>query len=221
MSSTKRRLMLRIAKTVIGLAIAALGMHINVKANVGVSPWTSLYLGLCNITGLPYRAIYTAVCFATMVAAILLKERIGLSTVVDVCMVGQLVDLYDWLGFVPAPTGLVSGIALMLVGLLIMTIGQCIYMSAGTCCGPQEALLVGLGKLVRRVPIGAVTMGLQVFLVTCGWLLGGPIGIGTLISMFGLGVIMQLVCRVSRFEPRDVVHEDLRTFLRALFARTN
>ena len=82
-------------------------------------------------------------------------------------------------------------------------------MKAGLSCGPRDALMVALGKRVRRVPIGAVNIVLSVLVFTIGWLLGGTIGLGTFINMFGVGIIMDAVFLILRFEPRDVEQEGL------------
>jgi uncharacterized membrane protein YczE len=82
-------------------------------------------------------------------------------------------------------------------------------MRSGLGCGPRDSLLVALGKRARRVPIGAVNLALLLAVVSGAWLLGGPIGIGTVVTVGLQGVAMQLVFRLVRFEPRSVAHEDL------------
>ena len=79
-------------------------------------------------------------------------------------------------------------------------------MKAGLCCGPKDALLVGLGKRFGRLPIGLVNfIQLSCVLAAALWL-GGPVGIGTLISAVGTGLAMQITFRALRFEPRSMVH---------------
>jgi hypothetical protein len=84
-----------------------------------------------------------------------------------------------------------------------------IYMRGEQCCGPRDSLLVGLGKRMPRVPIGIVEVMMWAVVLLAGWLLGGPVGIGTLISTFGAGLVMQLVYSVIRFEPRSIRHRDV------------
>lgn len=91
-----------------------------------------------------------------------------------------------------------------------MAAGQWIYMSAGLCCGPRDSLLVALGRRLPRLPIGLVANALQALVCAAGWLLGGPVGLGTLLSVFGIGAAMQLVFALVRFEPRQVRHESLK-----------
>ncbi len=135
---------------------------------------------------------------------IMMREHIGIGTVLDAFLVGACLNVYDALNLVPEQTGVIAGIALMAAGLFLMAFCQYLYMSAGLCCGPRDTLLVGLGRRVRKLPIGFVNILLLACVLIVGYLLGGPVGIGTIISVVGTGAIMQLVFRIVRFEPRDV-----------------
>ena len=109
----------------------------------------------------------------------------------------------------PENTSVPAGIVIMLTGFVFMAVGMRIYMGAEQCCGPRDALLVGLGKRLPSVPIGYVEILLWSAVLLAGWLLGGPVGIGTVLSTFGAGAIMQAVYSVIRFEPRDLKHKDI------------
>ncbi|MDO5106965.1 MAG: hypothetical protein Q4D39_01680, partial [Coriobacteriaceae bacterium] len=80
---------------------------------------------------------------------------------------------------------------------------------AGLGCGPRDALLVGLGRRLPHVPIGVVEIGLWSTVTLAGWLLGGPVGLGTLVAALGAGAVMQVVYDLIGFEPRDVTHRGL------------
>ena len=100
-----------------------------------------------------------------------------------------------------------------------MAIGQYYYMSAAQCCGPRDALLVGLGKRLASLPIGAVQAILLGVVLLVGWLLGGPVGIGTIVTTFGAGVVMQMVFSIIKFEPREVDHQSVFDTVRMLSKR--
>ena len=100
-----------------------------------------------------------------------------------------------------------------------MALGMCIYMKAAQCYGPRDYLLVGLGKRMPRVPIGVVEIILWAVVLFAGWLLGGPVGIGTLISTFGAGAVMQLVYSVIGFEPREIKHRDVTEITKELLGK--
>ena len=102
-----------------------------------------------------------------------------------------------------------------------MAVGMRIYMAAGQCCGPRDSLLVGLGKRMPHIPIGAVEIIIWAAVLAAGWLLGGPVGIGTLISTFGAGAVMQMVYSVIRFEPRQIRHRSVSEVLKILLRTDN
>ena len=97
----------------------------------------------------------------------------------------------------------------MLAGFVFMALGMAVYMKSEQCCGPRDALLVGLGKRMHKTPIGIVEVILWAVVLLVGWLLGGPVGIGTLISTFGAGIVMQIVYMIICFEPRNLRHKDV------------
>ena len=111
------------------------------------------------------------------------------------------------------------GIAIMLFGFVFMALGMWIYMKAEQCCGPRDALLVGLGKHLPKIPIGVVEVLLWAVVLLGGFLLGGPIGIGTVISTFGAGIIMQFVYNIIRFEPRKLKHRGVAETAKVLLSR--
>ena len=139
----------------------------------------------------------------------MLKERIGFGTIIDALLTGNLIQMFNSLNPFPANMNTPLGIVLMLTGLTIMAVGMWIYMSAEQCCGPRDALLVGLGKRLPKVPIGIVEILLWAVVLLTGWLLGGPVGIGTVISTFGGGLVMQAVYSAIRVEPRKLRHKDI------------
>jgi uncharacterized membrane protein YczE len=108
---------------------------------------------------------------------------------------------------------------MVVIGLLIMGYGQYFYMDAAQGCGPRDSLLIALGKRFPRTPIGVVQTFMVGIALLIGWLLGGPVGIGTIISVFGMGSALQLVCKIMHFEPRDVVHKNVLETNRIFFQK--
>ncbi len=199
-----------------GLFVFAFGVHLTIYANIGLAPWDCLGMGIANHTGLNYGLSMTIMAVLILLIDLLLRERIGYGTIIDALLTGNFVQLFNDLNPFPENHSLWLGIGVMLVGFVFMAIGMWIYMKAAQCCGPRDSLLVGLGKRMPKVPIGVVEIILWGTVLLLGWLLGGPVGIGTLISTFGAGAVMQLVYNILRFEPRDIRHRDVLAVLRIL-----
>ena len=211
-----KKIILEWGQIVAGLFVFAFGVHLTIFANIGLAPWDCLGMGIAKHTPLNYGISMTIMAIVILLADILLRERIGFGTVIDALLTGNFVQAFNSLNPFPENHSLPVGIMLMLVGFVFMAIGMWIYMSAEECCGPRDALLVGLGKRLPRFPIGIVEVLLWSVVLLAGWLLGGPVGIGTLISTFGAGLIMQLVYTLVRFEPRNLRHKDVLEVSRIL-----
>lgn len=199
-----------------GLFVFAFGVHLTIKANIGLAPWDCLGMGIARHTPLNYGLSMTAVSVVVLAIDLLLRERIGFGTIIDALLTGNFVQLYNDLDPLPANRSAWLGVAVMLAGFVFMALGMWIYMKAGQGCGPRDSLLVGLGRRLPKLPIGLVEILLWAAVLLLGWLLGGPVGVGTLISTFGAGAVMQLVYSLVRFEPRSVRHRDVVEVARAL-----
>ena len=138
-----------------------------------------------------------------------MKAPIGIAMFIDAFVVGKSVDLFNHINLVPKCNSMVTGIIVMLLGLVIMSYTQFTYMSAALGCGPRDTLLVALAKRAKRIPIGIVSITLLSLATFIGWLLGGPVGIGTLICAFATGPIMQMAFSSVKFDATSVHHQHL------------
>ena len=212
----RKRILLQWLRIAAGLLVFAFGVHLTIFANIGLAPWDCLGMGIAKHTPLNYGLSMTCMAVVILGIDLLLKERIGYGTVIDALLTGNFVQMYNDLNPFPLNTNLWTGIALMTGGFVMMALGMWIYMKGEQCCGPRDALLVGLGKRVPKMPIGLVEILLWAVVLLAGWLLGGPVGIGTLISTFGAGLVLQCVYRIIRFEPRSIRHRDILQVTRML-----
>ncbi len=196
-------------RIIAGLFVFAFGVHLTIFANIGLAPWDCLGMGISYHTPLNYGISMTLVALAVLGIDLLLREKIGYGTIIDALLTGNFVQLFNSLNPLPQNHNLFLGILIMLLGFVFMALGMAVYMKSEQCCGPRDALLVGLGKRMPRVPIGIVEILLWALVLLAGWLLGGPVGIGTIISTFGAGLVMQAVYSLIRFEPRSLKHRDV------------
>lgn len=196
-------------KIIIGLLIFSLGVHLTIRANLGLAPWDCLGMGVSYHTPLNYGLAMTAISVIILLIDLLLRERIGFGTIFDAFLTGSFIQLFNDIDSFPETADTFIGIWIIIAGLALMAVGQYFYMSSAQCCGPRDALLVALGKRLSRLPIGAVQVLLWGMALLAGWLLGGPAGIGTIVSTFGSGIVMQVIYTLIKFEPREVEHQSV------------
>ena len=204
---------------VFGLLVFAAGVHLTIRANLGLAPWDCLGMGISYHTPLNYGLSMTLMAVIILGIDLLLKERIGFGTIIDALLTGNFVQLFNDINPLPLNESLWTGILIMLAGFAFMALGMAIYMKSEQCCGPRDALLVGLGKRMPKIPIGIVEIMLWAVVLLAGWLLGGPVGIGTIISTFGAGIVMQLVYNIIHFEPRNMKHRDVKEIIQILVSK--
>ena len=218
-----KKIALEWAQILAGLAVFALGVHFTMHADIGIAPWDCLAEGIAKHTELNYGLAMTSVSLVCLLIDFIMGERIGFGTVIDALLTGNLVQLFETIDPLPANDGAAKipiGIAFILGGLTLMALGQRIYMGSAQCCGPKDSLLVGLGKRLRKLPIGVVEIMLWSIVLLGGWLLGGRVGIGTLVTTFGGGLVMLVVYKIIRFEPRDVRHRGVVEVVREMKGNT-
>ena len=209
-------LSLKIFQAALGLFIFSFGLAMTIQANVGLGPWECLSMGTTKHIPLSYGIVHTIISVCILLADIALKEKIGFATLLDTFLVGNFVEFFLWLGIIPLNHGLVTGALMFIPSVFIMACGQCFYMAAGQGCGPRDTLLLALGKRMPRVPIGVVQTGILGTALLLGFLMGGPVGLGTVLFVFGSGFALQTVTRLAHFEPRKVVHQNLMQACRSV-----
>ena len=195
------------------------GVYLTIQANLGAAPWDVLNLGLSKSLGILYGNASIAVSLTILFIDILLREPIGIAMFIDAIVVGKSVDFFNWIQAVPACDSLLTGIPVMIAGLVILAYTQYGYMIASLGCGPRDTLLVGLAKRAGKIPIGAVSIALLSTATLIGWLLGGPVGIGTVICAFATVPIMQTAFRTVRFDATGVKHQRLRDSFRVICSK--
>lgn len=216
---TIRAIVMNMVIAALSLFVNGFGVYLTIQANIGAGPWDVLNLGLAGTFGILYGTASVVVSYAILGIDICLKEPIGIAMFIDAFVVGKAVDLFNRMNVVPQCHSLVPGIFVMIIGLVIMAYTQYTYMSASLGCGPRDTLLVALAKRAKKIPIGAVSITLLSLATFIGWLLGGPVGIGTLICAFATGPIMQAAFTSVRFDATSVHHQHLADSVRVFADR--
>lgn len=201
---TRTQILKNLVRTVFGLFVFAIGVALEMQSNIGMAPWETLAVGVSKHLPFSFGTVHVSISLAIVLLDLLMKEKIGWGTVLDALLVGNFADLILKTGLIPLQSHVWSGVLLLVAGMILMAIGQYFYMGAGLGFGPRDTMMVGLGKRFTKIPIGVVQTVILVAVFTVGWLLGAPVGIGTLIAVFGIGTVMQAVFQVLRFEPRNI-----------------
>ena len=203
-----------------GSSLIGVGSFLPVQANIGLSPWTAFAMGLSLQTGYALGSMVVAISVGVIVIDLLLKEKIGIGTIINGFWAGWIMNLMEYTAVIPLQESFLPGVLLLLAGLFVLSLGMYFNISPGLGAGPRDTLMVAIGRRFSRAPIGVVRSCLEGAALFAGWIMGAKVGVGTIISVFGIGLILQLTFRALRFNVRAVKHESMAETLKALFIRS-
>ncbi|MFD0199403.1 MULTISPECIES: membrane protein YczE [Saccharothrix] len=178
----------RVPQLIVGLWLYGASMALQIRATLGLDPWDVLHEGLTKITGLSFGLITALVGAVVLLCWIPLKQKPGVGTVSNVVVIGVAVDVT--LALLPNPTDLLPRILFLAGGIVLNGLAAAVYIGARLGPGPRDGLTTGFCartgtslRLVRTV--------VEVAVLAIGWVLGGTIGIGTVLYAVTIGPLTQ------------------------------
>ena len=190
----------RLTQLFAGLVLYGFSDALMLLAGLGVDPWDVFHQGLSRRFGLGVGTWAIIVGLVVLALWIPLRQRPGFGTVSNVIVVGSVIDLC--LATMPAPHGLASRTVVLLAGVFLNGVATGAYVGAGLGPGPRDGLMTGLAA--RGHSIRVVRTALELTVLVSGWLLGGTVGIGTVVYALAIGPLAHI------FIPLFQVREPLR-----------
>jgi uncharacterized membrane protein YczE len=201
------RLVHRVTQLLVGLVLFGISMALLLRANLGLEPWGVLQYGLIQHIPMSYGTMSILVSFVVLLLWIPLRQWPGLGTVANAVVIGLAIDAT--LSVVPEVQGLGWRVLTMLAAILGNGIAGAMYIGSQLGPGPRDGLMTGLARRTGR-SIRLVRTSLEVTVVVLGFLLGGIVGVGTVLYALLIGPAVQLflpilTVRVERPTPRGAL----------------
>ncbi|MER6991800.1 hypothetical protein ABT337_25890 [Saccharopolyspora hirsuta] len=192
----------RLAQLLSGLVAYGVSMGLMVRAQLGLDPWDVLHQGLAERLGWSFGSITALTGALVMLAWLPLRQRPGIGTVANVVVIALAVDLT--LALIPPLSALPAQIALMVTAVVLNGLATAVYVGARLGPGPRDGLMTGLhartGWSVR-----VVRTTIEVCVLAVGWLLGGTVGVGTVLYAAAIGPLTQLFLKFAAVrEKKDL-----------------
>ncbi|MFF5205442.1 YitT family protein [Streptosporangium sp. NPDC000396] len=187
----------RLLRLYAGLALYGVGIGLQIESHLGGSPWDVFHQGLSIHLGLSVGTWIILVGAAVMLLWIPLKQKPGIGTISNVVFVGLFADAVIWL--VPTPEPMVARWACLLLGVVVTGAATGLYIGAGLGAGPRDGLMTGLNRF--GLSIRSARTIIEITVLAVGWLLGGTVGLGTLVFALAIGPLTQFFMPLMR--PRS------------------
>lgn len=177
----------RLFQLFLGLALYGVSLALMVRADLGLDPWDTFHQGIAQRTGASFGTVVIGVGAAVLLLWWPLRLRPGIGTVSNVVVLGLVVDVV--LAVLRTPDSLSGRVFLLLAGVGLNAVATATYIGAGLGPGPRDGLMTGV---VRRTggSVRVVRTGIEVLVLAVGWLLGGTVGIGTVLYAVAIGPLV-------------------------------
>ena len=201
-----KELFVRLFYMMFGLLLFAVGIIITIKANIGYAPWDVFHVGVANTFGISLGLASISVGMIILAIVMFFGEKTGLGTISNIVIIGIFIDILLFIDIIKTPENFIVGVLMLIAGLFIISLGTLYYIKAGFGAGPRDSLMVLLTRKTK-ISVGICRSVLELLVTVIGWFLGGMVGIGTVISVFGIGFCIQITFKLLRFDVTSVKHE--------------
>jgi uncharacterized membrane protein YczE len=170
-----------------GLVLFGLALALLVQADLGLDPWTVFHQGISDQIGLSLGTVSVISSLLTLLLWFPLGVRPGLGTIANALIVGPALDL--GVAIIPAAPDLAAQLAYVIAGILAIAVATGLYVGAGWGPGPRDGLMTGLAA--RGIPVAVARGGIELTVLIVGWLLGGTVGVATVLFATCIGPLVK------------------------------
>lgn len=183
----------------IGFLLFGLAITLMIRGNIGTSAWVVLEAALAYKLGITVGTMTVIMGFVVLISAVAMREKMGWGTLANILSIGPWVDM--WNSFMPSVTdNLPLQIAMLLVAILLMGLGSAIYIGVDAGAGPRDSMMLAIRR-TTGVSIRVSRAIIEVTVVTIGFLLGGPAGLGTVAYALLIGPSVQWGFKIFNVQP--------------------
>jgi uncharacterized membrane protein YczE len=190
----------RTLQLLVGLAMYGASLALVLRAGLGLAPWDVLHQGLADRTGVSIGVVLVVVSFLVLLAWVPLRQRPGVGTIANALLIGVFVDatlavlgdVHPW----------AWRVVLLVSGVLLNGLATALYIGASLGAGPRDGLMTGLVRRTGR-SVRVVRTSLELGVLAVGFLLGGTVGVGTVLYALAIGPIAHALLPLVTVGPGD------------------
>lgn len=195
----------RLAQLLLGLFLYGWSMAMMVRSGLGLDPWDVFHYGLARHLPLSFGQVTIVVGVIVLLAWIPLRQRPGVGTVLNIFVIGLSADFGLWI--MSQPVNLVGRSALLVGGIVLNGLAGGLYVGAHLGPGPRDGLWVAITRKYG-LSIRLVRTIIELTVLGVGWLMGGVVGVGTVLYALSIGHLNQFFLARLQVSTAEV-HEPL------------
>lgn len=208
----------RIGKLFLGLCLYAIGIVMTINANLGLAPWEIFHQGLSIKLGITMGQASISVGLVFVILNSMLGERLGWGTLSNMVFIGLFLDILMLNHIIPVFQSIIPRFIMMLMGVFVIGIASYFYLSAGFGSGPRDGLMVALTKRTTK-SVRFIRNSIEISALIAGYILGGSLGIGTLIMAVSAGYFVQFSFKLFKYDLKETKHRFIDEDIKYLYDR--
>ncbi|MEI8391454.1 MAG: hypothetical protein WCG40_03045 [Actinomycetes bacterium] len=184
----------KLLRCVTGLALFGIGITFFIRADLGLAPWDIFHTGVAERLDISVGIVIVGTGLLLLLLWIPLRQKPGLGTILNALEIGLMVNVSKQ--FIGETNNLAARLLLVLAGLVVVGVGTALYLGSDLGSGPRDGIMLGMTKrkfFGRSLSIRLARTLIEVTVLVAGLFLGGKVGIGTLVFMFGIGPLVQFL----------------------------
>ncbi|HSH35569.1 hypothetical protein [Schnuerera sp.] len=200
-----KRIVRALLKLFAGYFVCAIGIVMTINANLGLAPWDVFHQGLSNLIGITIGRAHILAGISIIILNSIFGEKIGWGTIFNMIFIGIFIDFLMLNHLIPVFNNFIISLIMMLLGLLVLGFGCYLYISVGWGSGPRDGLMIALVKKTNK-SVRFIKNTQEIIAVIIGYILGGYVGIGTLLMAILGGYATQFAFKIAKFDVSQVEH---------------
>lgn len=189
----------------IGLMLCSVGTVMTINGNLGLQPWDVFHQGISKILNITMGQASIMVSAIIIIVDYIAGEKIGWGTISNMLVIGIFMDILMLNHLLPVFHNEILRVISIMIGMLLMSIGSYMYIGVGLGSGPRDGLMVALTKKTNK-SVFIVRTVIEIFVLIVGYIMGGSVGVGTIIMVSLIGYFIQRVFKIFKFDVNKVQH---------------
>lgn len=204
-----KNLLFKMPKLFFGFILCGLGIALMKNAGLGLNPWGIFHMGVTVQTGITFGTVTQLTGLAIILLSIPLKIIPGIGTILNMYFIGIFIDMFDKSPYITTPDNFVLQLLVLVIGMVILSVGIFFYLGCGLGAGPRDGLMLGLMKKLNK-PVSVIKTVIEVSVTIIGVVLGGPLGVGTIIIAFTFGFCLEMTFKIGKKNAKEIEQRNLK-----------
>lgn len=197
----------KILSLMLGFALYALGNILTLYADLGMNPWGVFHMGISNHTPLTFGQASQVVGLVILLTSYALGTIPGIGSIGNMIFIGGFFDIIDMMNIIKTPETIWGQYIMLFSGIFAIGWGSLFYLRVNLGAGPRDGLMEGMVRKFKK-PVWMIRNTIEAIALFIGYLLGGPVGIGTIITVLTIGFSVDFAFKVGRYDSKSVKHLD-------------